>query len=88
MGAWMEWMDGWMDRQPHEWMDEGMDEDNIYSDNYKIDGGSTDGTIDAATELGFKVIQQRGKGLGDAYRHVVEIASSNNILFFTGEKSL
>ena len=33
----------------------------------------------AATELGFKVIQQRGKGLGDAYRHGVEIASSNNI---------
>ena len=31
-----------------------------------IDGGSTDRTIDAATELGFKVIQQRGKGLGDA----------------------
>ena len=48
-----------------------------------IDGGSTDGTIDAATELGFKVIQQRGKGLGDAYRHGVEIASSNNILFFS-----
>lgn len=47
-----------------------------------IDGGSTDGTIEAATELGFNVIQQKGKGLGDAYRHGVRIASSDNILFF------
>ena len=48
-----------------------------------IDGNSTDGTIESATELGFKVIQQKGKGLGDAYRHGVGIASSDNILFFS-----
>ena len=33
-----------------------------------VDGGSTDGTIEKAKELGFEVINQRNKGEGNACR--------------------
>jgi len=48
-----------------------------------IDGGSTDGTIEEVKRLDFKIIQQKGKGLGNAYREGVKIASSENVLFFS-----
>ena len=48
-----------------------------------IDGNSDDGTIEEAGKLGFKVIQQTGRGLSNAYREGVEIANSENILFFS-----
>ena len=48
-----------------------------------VDGNSTDGTIEEAKKLGFEVIQQKGDGLGDAYREAVKHAKSENILFFS-----
>ena len=48
-----------------------------------IDGKSTDGTIEEAEKLGFKVIQQNGNGLGDAYREGVKNSHSENVLFFS-----
>lgn len=48
-----------------------------------VDGNSTDGTIEEAKKLGFDVIQQKGDGLGDAYREAVKYATSENILFFS-----
>lgn len=48
-----------------------------------IDGNSKDGTVEEAKKLGFKVIQQKGKGLADAYRDGVSIANSENVLFFS-----
>ena len=48
-----------------------------------IDGNSTDGTVEEAEKLGFKVIRQKGDGLGDAYREAVRNASCEHILFFS-----
>ena len=48
-----------------------------------IDGNSTDGTIEEAEKMGFRVIRQKGNGLGDAYREAVRNASCENILFFS-----
>jgi glycosyltransferase involved in cell wall biosynthesis len=48
-----------------------------------VDGNSTDGTIEEAKKLGFDVIQQKGDGLGDAYREAVKYATSENVLFFS-----
>jgi len=48
-----------------------------------IDAKSTDGTIEEAEKLGFKVIQQKGKGLGDAYREGVKNSHYENVLFFS-----
>ena len=47
-----------------------------------VDGNSTDGTIEEAKKLGLTVIQQKGDGLGDAYREAVKYATCENILFF------
>ncbi len=49
---------------------------------FLVDNHSTDGTIEEATKLGFKVIQQTGKGLSNAYREGVELSHSENVLFF------
>lgn len=48
-----------------------------------VDGNSTDGTIEEAKKLGLDVIQQKGVGLGDAYREAVKHATCENILFFS-----
>ncbi len=48
-----------------------------------VDGNSTDGTIEEAKKLGLDVIQQKGDGLGDAYREAVKHATCENILFFS-----
>ena len=48
-----------------------------------VDGNSTDGTIEEAKKLGLTVIQQKGDGLGDAYREAVKYATCENILFFS-----
>tara|TARA_B100000029_G_scaffold513778_1_gene614389 strand:+ start:406 stop:1083 length:678 start_codon:yes stop_codon:yes gene_type:complete len=48
-----------------------------------VDGNSNDGTVEEAKKLGFDVIQQKGDGLGDAYREAVKYATSENILFFS-----
>ena len=47
-----------------------------------MDGNSKDGTVDAAKKLNFNVIQQTGKGAGNACREGVKHAHSENVLFF------
>ena len=47
-----------------------------------VDGGSTDGTIDAVKEMEFKIIQQTLKGHGGAIIAGVQATKSENILFF------
>lgn len=46
-----------------------------------VDGGSTDATVAIARGLGFQVIEQRGRGLGDAI--MTGVRSSNAEVFVT-----
>ena len=48
-----------------------------------VDGGSTDGTIEEAQKLGFKIVHQTSRGVGDAYRLGIEATNSDYILFFS-----
>ena len=48
-----------------------------------VDGGSTDGTIEKAKELGFEVIHQKNRGEGNACRIGVEQTKSDFVLFFS-----
>ena len=48
-----------------------------------VDGGSTDGTIEKAKELGFDVIHQKNKGEGNACRVGTEETKSDFIMFFS-----
>jgi len=48
-----------------------------------VDGGSTDGTIEKAKELGFDVIHQHNKGEGNALRVGTDATESNFIMFFS-----
>ena len=47
-----------------------------------VDGGSTDGTIEEAKKMGFKVIIQKKRGHGDAIVTGVNATSSDNIVIF------
>jgi glycosyltransferase involved in cell wall biosynthesis len=47
-----------------------------------VDGGSTDGTIELAKEMGFKVISQKIKGHGGAIMAGVEATNSDIIIIF------
>lgn len=47
-----------------------------------VDGGSTDGTVEEAIRQGFKVIHQKNKGEGNAFRIGIENTKSDYILFF------
>ena len=48
-----------------------------------VDGGSTDGTVEKAKELGFDVIHQHNKGEGNAHRLGVEQTKSDYVMFFS-----
>jgi glycosyltransferase involved in cell wall biosynthesis len=48
-----------------------------------VDGGSTDGTIERAKELGFEVIHQNNKGEGNACRIGVNETESDYVMFFS-----
>ena len=48
-----------------------------------VDGGSTDGTVERAKELGFEVIHQHNKGEGNAFRVGVEGTKSDYVMFFS-----
>lgn len=48
-----------------------------------VDGGSTDGTIEEAQRLGYKVIHQTNKGEGNAFRIGVENTKSDYVMFFS-----
>ena len=47
-----------------------------------VDGGSTDGTIEKAKELGFDVIHQKNKGEGNACRVGTDATESDFVMFF------
>ena len=48
-----------------------------------VDGGSTDGTIEEVQKLGFKIVHQTLRGVGDAYRLGIEATNCDYILFFS-----
>ena len=48
-----------------------------------VDGGSTDGTIEKAKELGFEVINQHNKGEGNACRVGTDATESDFVMFFS-----
>ena len=48
-----------------------------------VDGGSTDGTVEKAKELGFEVIHQKNKGEGNACRIGTDATQSDYIMFFS-----
>ena len=48
-----------------------------------VDGGSTDGTIEKAKELGFEVIHQHSKGEGNALRIGTDSTKSDFVMFFS-----
>ena len=48
-----------------------------------VDGGSTDGTIEKAKELGFEVIHQKNKGEGNACRIGTDATDSDFVMFFS-----
>ena len=48
-----------------------------------VDGGSTDGTIERAKELGFDVIHQHNKGEGNACRVGTDATESDYVMFFS-----
>ena len=48
-----------------------------------VDGGSTDGTIEKAKEMGYKVIHQNNKGEGNAFRIGIENTKSDYVMMFS-----
>ena len=48
-----------------------------------VDGGSTDGTVEKAKELGFEVIHQKNKGEGNACRVGTNATKSDFVMFFS-----
>lgn len=53
-----------------------------------VDGGSQDGTAEAAAELGVRVVRQRGKGYGAAcYTGFEEAPTANILLYLDGDYS-
>ena len=48
-----------------------------------VDGGSKDGTIEKAKELGFEVIHQKNKGEGNACRVGTDATESDYVMFFS-----
>jgi len=48
-----------------------------------VDGGSTDGTIEKAQELGFEIIHQKNKGEGNACRVGTDATESDYVMFFS-----
>ena len=48
-----------------------------------VDGGSTDGSIEKAKELGFDVIHQKNKGEGNACRVGTDATESDFVMFFS-----
>ena len=56
---------------------------NICDEIIVVDGGSSDGTIEYLTSNGFKVIGQREKGRGNAFRVGMENAKGDILVFFS-----
>ena len=52
-----------------------------------VDGGSTDGTVEKAREMGFKVIKQKIRGYGGAILTGIEESTSDKIIIFGSDGS-
>ena len=52
-----------------------------------VDGGSTDGTVEEATEMGFKIIKQKIKGHGGAILEGIKQTTSDKIIIFGADGS-
>lgn len=50
---------------------------------FVVDGGSTDGTVEFFKEKGIKVIQQKTKGRGEAFKIGAREAKGENLVFFS-----
>ena len=50
---------------------------------FAVDGGSTDGTLDFYRKNRIRVLNQRSKGRGEAFRLVVKNAEYDNLVFFS-----
>lgn len=61
----------WLPQMKKEWADE----------YFVLDGNSTDGTIEAAKKLGFKVISQKEKGMGNGIRDAFEAAQGDYVAY-------
>ena len=48
-----------------------------------VDGGSADGTVEKAKEMGFEVIHQKNKGEGNACRVGTDATESEFVMFFS-----
>ena len=48
-----------------------------------VDGGSTDGTVEKAKELGFEVIHQKNKGEGNAWSVGTDATDPDYVMFFS-----
>lgn len=48
-----------------------------------VDGGSTDGTREFFAEQGIRVVEQRSKGRGEAFRIALEEATGDALIFFS-----
>ena len=52
-----------------------------------VDGGSTDGTVEKAREMGFKVIKQKIRGYGGAILTGIEESTGDKIIIFGSDGS-
>jgi glycosyltransferase involved in cell wall biosynthesis len=66
-----------MPRIRREWVDEIL----------VVDGNSTDGTVEYCHEHGYKVIQQKEKGLGAAYWECFDVAEGDVIIPFSPDNN-
>lgn len=65
-------------RVRHEWVDETI----------IVDGGSTDGSIDYAESLGFRVLRQQSKGIIPGYKEGLAAAAGDVIITFTPDNNM
>lgn len=48
-----------------------------------VDGGSSDGTLEEAKKFGFKIIHQKTRGIGNAYKLGINATNCDHILIFS-----
>ena len=61
----------WLPQMKKEWAEE----------YFVVDGNSTDGTIDTVKKLGFKIVLQKKKGMGNAIREGFIAAKYDNVMY-------
>jgi dolichol-phosphate mannosyltransferase len=56
-----------------------------YENIFVIDGGSTDGTQEIASDAGARVVEQRGEGKGQAVREAVGLIDAPYVVMIDGD---